>query len=142
SPPTITPVIASRNATEKMPAEPPLVIGVAATFQVMPPSVERNTRAAPPPVPIQALRVPCTTTLVPLAANAASPLIASGIPEGGTSVHVAPPSVVRIIGIFPSTGSLNATPFLASQNAMPSKKPLGLRLVNCSVQFLPPSEVL
>src|SRR5262245_57676848 len=123
-------------------AEPPLMIGVGATVHVIPPSVVRNTRAAPPPVPIQALRVPCTTMLVPLAANAASPLTAAGMAEGGTSVHVAPPSVVRMITSLPSTGSLKATPFLGSQNAIPSQNPLGLRLVNCSVQFFPPSVVL
>ena len=67
----------------------PARIGVGATVQVRPRSVERKTRAEePPPVPNQAFEVPRTTRQVPLAAKAPSPGRAPGIPESGTLAQV------------------------------------------------------
>src|SRR5687767_8323427 len=95
----------------------PAVIGVAATFHVIPPFVDLNTRAvAAPPVPNQAFCLPWTAMQVPLAANAASPSSGGGRPSPGSSFQVAP-SVVLIRMNRPSTGSLIAIPVRASQKA-------------------------
>ena len=84
-------------------------IGAAATFQVRPPSCERKTREAPPPLANQASR-PLVTRQVPLAANANSPATASGMPSFGSTCQLRPPSSVAAIRNFPSTGSLSARP--------------------------------
>src|SRR5262252_1980047 len=118
----------------------PLGIGVVATCHVSAPSVELSTRAAV--VAIHTLSLPCVTTQVPLAAKAPSPASAGGSFSVGISFQFAPPSVVLIITKRPSTESLTATPRSASQNAIASKNALGLRLVNCNRQCLPPSVVL
>src|SRR5262245_47903756 len=102
---------------EKIPADgEPLVIGVFAIDHVAPRSVEWNTRAAEPPVAIQASSLPATAMLLPLAANAASSGSAPGMLARGISLQCAPPSVVRITKKRPSTGSLKAIPLFASQN--------------------------
>src|SRR5262245_45802170 len=117
-------------------------MGVVAACQVVPPSIDLKTRAAPPPVAIQTLLWPWTVIQVPLAANAASPGSAGGMCSAGISFQVDPPSVVLMIRQRPSTGSLRAMPFLASQNASASKNAFGFWLLNCGFQFCPPSVVL
>src|SRR5579883_641365 len=113
------------NVIEKMPAEAePLTIGVSATDQVIPRSSEWKTRATAPLVANHTSLRPLTVMLDPLAANAASPGNARGRFSDGIDVQVSP-SLVRRIGNFPSTGSLNAIPCVASQNAKPSKKAFG-----------------
>src|ERR1022692_660875 len=87
---------ASAKAREKMPAEGPSArIGVAATVQEWPRSLEWKTRAAPgPPVANQASRLPNRVSEVLLAANEPSLGRAGG---GDRRCQVAPPSsVVRI----------------------------------------------
>src|SRR4029453_16412874 len=111
---------------EKIPEEElPAVTGVFETDHVKPRSLEWKTRAAAPPVAIHTLSVPATVMLLPLAAKAASPGSAGGILARDVSFQVMPPSVVRMIKKRPSTGSLNAIPLLASQNAKPSKNAFG-----------------
>src|SRR5438552_6822434 len=128
---------------EKIPCgDCPLTIGVAATDQLLPASVVRNTRAADPPVANQAFFFPCTAIHVPLAANAPSPSIAGGSFAADTSSQCAPPSAVAMITKRPSIGSLTASPCCASQNAMQSKNAFALSLVNCRFQCWPASVVL
>src|SRR6185436_20797379 len=109
---------------EKIPDEAlPAVIGVVATFQPAPASVDLKTRATDaPPVANQTFFEPPTAMQVPLAANAPSPSSAGGRFSLGSSFQFAPPSVVLIRMNRPSTGSLIAMPERASQNANASKK--------------------
>src|SRR5580704_12745794 len=140
--------MASRKAMEKIPAESgPWLIGVSATVQVLPASVERNTRAAFPPVANQTLLVPWTAMQVPLAANAPSPSMAGGSDSGESGSQLLPPFSVVInsnlsLPELSRTGSPSAMPRSRSQKAMQSKNPLGFLLVNCKIQVLPASVVL
>src|SRR5215211_3020006 len=99
----MTPFLPSLKAMEKMPDEGcPMAIGVGTTCQVSPASVERKTRAAPPPVAIQTFFRPCTVMQVPLAAKAASLYIAGGMLEEDTCCQLAPPSRVFITSNRPA----------------------------------------
>src|ERR1700690_3665783 len=117
-------------------------MGVELTFQLFPPSVERNTRAAGPPVTNQAFLFPMVVTQVLLAANAPSPSRAGGIFWGSEYCQVFPPLTVRRIWNLPFTGSPTMIPRsglakVGSKNAMQSKNPLGSGLVNCKSQCSP-----
>ena len=62
-------------------------------------------------------------------------------PAARASTCVPPSSVVRMTNA-PSTESLTAMPWSASQNAIASKNAFGSSLVNCSVHVAPASVVL
>src|ERR1035437_7032193 len=132
---------AAAKAREKMPAEgPALRIGVAATVQERPRSLEWKTRAAAgPPVANHASRLPNRVRQLLLAAHEPSLGSAGG---GLRCCHVGPPSSVVRTSARPSSWSPATMPCCASQKAMASKKPLGSGLVNRSVQCSPASLVL
>lgn len=119
APGTLT--VNGRTAREKIPAEGPLATGVEDTVHVRPLSVEWNTReVALPPEAIHASFEPDVTRQVPEAANANSPVSAAGIPALLCTDQCRPPSVVRAIRNFPSTGSERAMPSLGLKKAMQS----------------------
>ena len=74
-----------------------------------------KTRAAAPPLAIQASWSPAVTRQVPLAAKPNSPSSAGGIPDRARLVHDRPPLLVAMIRNFPCTGSLIAIPWRRSQ---------------------------
>src|SRR4051812_38052016 len=103
-----------------MPALGPLGTGVDVTVHVRPPSEEEKTRdEAPPPVANHALPAD-ETRQVPLAANANSPSSAGGMPAGGRTCQVRPPSAVARMRNLPSTGSDSASPCRRSRNVTQS----------------------
>src|SRR5882672_2106253 len=103
-------------------------MGVLATFQVLPLSVDWKIPAAPgPPVPNQASPFPRAIRQVPLAAKAPSLESAGGATRRR---QCTPPSSVANITNFPSTGSPTTIPCCASQNAIASQKPDASGLVN------------
>src|SRR5579864_3839826 len=154
----MTPLRVSRKAIEKIPLESlPCRIGVSNTCQVSPRSPEWNTRATLPPVanqifgsirelsfesdePGPAPGVICHRALGRMAiqlfdaAKAPSPSLASGNCEGGIGFHVFPSSVSKTsnfsLPVSSGIGSPTTIPCFESQNAIESKNPLGLVLVN------------
>ena len=94
TPPKAAPLLASRKASEAMPAVGvPPTIGVSATVQDRPRSVVFMTRAeASAPVPTHAVPSPCVTRQVPLAAKLPSPSLAGGRRSGGTRAQIGPPA--------------------------------------------------
>src|SRR5579872_494163 len=106
------------------------MIGVSETFQVLPKSEERKTRATFPPVANHAWPLALTAIQVPLAAKAPSPSMAGGSDPDGIGFQDLPASSVSISWNFPFTGSPIAIPLLKSQSAMQSKKPFGSTFVN------------
>src|SRR4029078_7006594 len=118
----------------------PRWIGVSATLQVRPRSVDRKTRAlAAPPVPIHAFDLPCTMRQGPPAAKTPSPARTAGARVGGTRLHPLPPSSVTSTNSLPSAGSLSAMPWSLSQNAMASRNTPFSERFNCRDQFVPSS---
>jgi hypothetical protein len=103
-----------------MPADAPLGTGESVTCQLRPPSEEAKTRAVAPPPVAKKANGPAVTRQVPLAANANSPVSASGMRSDGSTFHERPPSTVDAIRNFPSTGSESASPRRWSKNAMQS----------------------
>ena len=89
--------------------------GVSVAVQLTPRSVVWKTRAAVPPLAIQASALPAVIRQVPLAAKPNSPSIAGGIPAGLRVVHDRPPLLVVMTRNFPCTGSLMAIPWRRSQ---------------------------
>src|SRR5882757_3877995 len=165
----MTPSTELRNAMEKMPADSgPCLMGVSKTCQVFPASGEWKTRAALPPVANQILKSSCEEPAVLdsardfeaasfhqsfgriamqvfEAANAPSPSRAGGSCADETGRQVCPSSVSMSSNFsLPESsgiGSPSTTPCFGSQNAIESKNPLGLVLVNCSCQCCPASAV-
>src|ERR1700683_765769 len=80
-----------------------------------------------------------------LAAKAPSPAIAAGRFAGGIDRHIWPSSVISnsnfSVPVSSAIGSPRTIPCVESQNAIESKKPLGLLLVNCRDQCWPASAV-
>src|ERR1700685_578327 len=80
-----------------------------------------------------------------LAANAPSPVIAAGRSSGGIGRHVWPSSLISNsnfnVPVSSAIGSPRMIPCVESQNAIESKNPLGLLLVNCRDQCWPASVV-
>src|SRR3954447_15709896 len=110
SPPTAMPCLASWKAMPLIPEVGPLGIGVAVTCHVLPPSFELKTRAcAPPPEPNHA-RWPWLVRHSPLAAKAASPGRAGGMPACDAICQVIPPSFVEMRRNLPLTGSETTRP--------------------------------
>ena len=122
SPPTTIPCCWLRKASALIPVVGPLFSGVALTLHVRPLLRDVKTRAcAEPPVPNQALRPWLLVMHWPLAANANSPVSASGIPAGSTTFQVRPLSVVlRIRNFTPSGGSESASPIFLLKKVMQS----------------------
>src|SRR5215472_12940168 len=106
------PLVTSENASEKIPDEALAgCMGVSATLQLFPRSLERNTRATlAPPVANQTFLSPCTVKQELLAAKAPSLGNAGGSAAGGICFQVAPPSSVRNKAKRPSIGSLSTIP--------------------------------
>ena len=105
----MTPSRGLRNASENTPPAAAAGMGAAVTVQERPPSLDRNTREAPPPLANHASR-PLVTRHVPLAANANSPATAGGMPASGSTCQLRPQSSVAAMRNFPPTGSLSARP--------------------------------
>src|ERR1700755_1893897 len=103
-----------------MPALGPLGTGVEATDHVRPRSRDVNTRDELPPPVAKYARPPAETRHVPLAAKANSPVSAGGIPTGGRTFQLRPPSDVARMRNLPSTGSDSANPCRALTNVMQS----------------------
>ena len=95
----------------------PCTIGVSTTDQLLPLSLEWNTRAFFPPDTIQ-VALPLITILVLLAAKAASPSTKLGNRSEGIFCHETPPSGVVITEKLPSIGSPIAIPSLSFQNCI------------------------
>src|ERR1700674_3168527 len=126
---------------EKIPEEAlPWAIGVSATVQVRPESVEWKTRAAGPPVP-KKISSPESKRELLLAANAPSPGRAAGMLLLGSGFQCSP-CVVFSKRNLPSMGSLSAKQRVSERQAIESRKN-SLRLsVYCRFQVSPPSLVL
>src|ERR1700694_3794481 len=126
---------------EKIPEEAfPWAIGVSATVQVRPESVEWKTRAAGPPVP-KKISPPESRRQVLLAANAPSLGSAAGMLPLGSEFQCSP-SVVFSKRNLPSMGSLSAKQRVSERQAIESRKN-SLRLsAYCRFQVAPPSVVL
>src|SRR6188472_1894628 len=127
SPPTASPCCWLRKASALIPAVGPLRIGVEATVQVRPRLRDVKTRASvDAPVPNHALRPWLLVMHWPLAAKAASPANAGGIPAGSTMFQVRPLSVVlRIRKCTPSGGSESVRPTFLLKKVMQSKNAFG-----------------
>src|SRR5580692_294100 len=100
-------------------------MGVSATVQFLPASVERNTRAPFPPDANQTFAFPWTAMQVPLAAKPPSPATAGGSFSGGIGFQLLPPSSVVINSNLPcpslsKVGSPTAIPWSEFQKAMQS----------------------
>src|SRR6202165_6311398 len=114
-------VFSSARTIEKIPEEAlPWAIGVSATVQVRPESVEWKTRAAGTPVP-KKISSPESKSQLLLAANAPSPGRAAGRLPLGSGFQCSP-SVVFSKWNLQSMGSLSAKQRLSERQAIESRK--------------------